>query len=171
MAEDPRGRQILKSPRNPPFPAGSIGGVISHKEVVLIAGQDQFALARDIRWKVFVEEQGIPAEEDIDELDATADQFLAVVDGTAVGTARLVMKGDTGILGRMAVLKEARGTGLGVALIEAVERQAAQLGVAWVELHAQSYARGFYERLGYVSFGDEYEEVGITHISMRKPVA
>jgi predicted GNAT family N-acyltransferase len=42
--------------------------------------------------------------------------------------------------------------------------------MAWMELHAQTYARGFYERLGYVSFGDEYEEAGIAHISMRKPM-
>jgi predicted GNAT family N-acyltransferase len=131
-----------------------------------------------VRRAVFVEEQGIPAELEYDELDATSAHLLARdPDGTALGTARLVggeqalaLTGITGriLLGRLAVLKAARGTGLGVALVTAVEEAGRELGAKECELHAQVSAMGFYERLGYVAEGPVYDDAGIPHRTMVK---
>ena len=74
----------------------------------------------------------------------------------------------TGILGRLAVGKAARGTGLGKLLVHAIEQRAAERGLAAVELHAQAHARGFYQQLGYAAYGDSFSEAGIEHVSMRK---
>lgn len=136
----------------------------------LVTTQADLTSAYAIRLQVFVVEQGVPAEIELDDLDAAAEQVLAVVDGVPAGTGRLVVDGDTGILGRLAVLQEARGTGLGQTLVETIEQRAAQLGLAVVELHAQTQARGFYERLGYAAHGAEYLEAGIMHVNMRKPL-
>jgi predicted GNAT family N-acyltransferase len=64
------------------------------------------------------------------------------------------------------VARAARGLGIGVALVRAIEDEARRLGLSVVELHAQTHALGFYERLGYVAYGSEYEEAGIAHRSM-----
>lgn len=131
-----------------------------------------------VRRAVFVEEQGVPAELEWDELDATSLHLLARDDeGRPLGTARLIHgaqaaeltgRQDTALLGRLAVLQERRGTGLGVALVRAVEREAARHGAAELELHAQVQALGFYERLGYVAHGPEYLDAGIAHRTMTR---
>lgn len=126
--------------------------------------------AFDIRLRVFVAEQGVPEEIELDEHDATAEHFLAEVAGRPVGTARMLRKGDVGVLGRLAVLPEGRGSGLGAALVRAVEERARAEGMAAVELHAQTGAQGFYERLGYQAFGEPHLEAGIPHVWMRKPL-
>jgi predicted GNAT family N-acyltransferase len=132
----------------------------------------ELAWAHAVRHEVFVQEQGVPDEIERDILDAVADHVVGFVDGVPLGAGRLIAQvgGDpeTGLLGRLAVLKEARGAGLGAALVLAIEEQAARRGLAAVELHAQTQARGFYERLGYTVCGAEYEEAGIAHLPMRK---
>jgi len=133
-----------------------------------------------VRREVFVDEQSVPEELEYDELDPLAEHFLALLDGVPVGAGRLVIIGSapnaglgqgtkaTGILGRLAVGKDARGIGLGKLLVQAIEQRAAECGLAAVELHAQTHARGFYQQLGYVAYGDLFSEAGIEHISMRK---
>ena len=132
-----------------------------------------------VRYQVFVDEQSVPEELEYDELDLSADHFLAVLDGVPAGAGRLVITGPapgsagpearpTGVLGRLAVGKAARGRGLGKLLVHAIEQRAAERGLAAVELHAQAHARGFYQQLGYAAYGDLFSEAGIEHISMRK---
>lgn len=125
-----------------------------------------------MREQVFVHEQGVPMDVEMDVLDAEADHFIARLGSRVVGAGRLVADpgGGTGVLGRLAVARSARGTGLGKALVAAIEQRARERGLDAVELHAQVHARGFYERLGYVAEGDVYDEAGIAHITMRKPV-
>jgi predicted GNAT family N-acyltransferase len=123
-----------------------------------------------VRHQVFVVEQKVPAEleyDEHDEPDAKAVHVLAVGPDGPLGAGRLI-PGDAGagILGRLAVARAARGLGIGVALVRAIEDEARRLGVSVVELHAQTHALGFYERLGYVAYGPEYEEAGIAHRSM-----
>ncbi|HZX39898.1 MAG TPA: GNAT family N-acetyltransferase, partial [Streptomyces sp.] len=123
-----------------------------------------------VRKEVFVVEQQVPAEIEYDEFDAeNADtvHVLAVgADGQPLGTGRL-LHGDAaadktggdpsvGSLGRLAVSKAARGLGVGVALVRAIEKAARERGLAAVDLHAQTQALGFYERLGYVAYGAEF---------------
>ncbi|WP_406127735.1 GNAT family N-acetyltransferase [Streptomyces sp. NBC_00989] len=132
-----------------------------------------------VRKEVFVVEQGVAQEIEYDDYDVVATHVLAVrEDGVPLGTGRLLYGevaaaktgGDltVGSLGRLAVTKEARGLGVGVALVRAVEDAARARGLAAVDLHAQTHALGFYERLGYEAYGPEFADAGIPHRAMRR---
>ncbi|HVE73699.1 MAG TPA: GNAT family N-acetyltransferase [Mycobacteriales bacterium] len=124
-----------------------------------------------LRYVVFVVGQNVPADIELDELDATATHAVARLDGDVVGTGRLLAPpapGEPAVIGRMAVSAETRGTGVGAALLALLEETARAQGWPTVELHAQVHARGFYDRAGYTAFGDPYLEAGIEHVSMRK---
>jgi predicted GNAT family N-acyltransferase len=124
-----------------------------------------------LRTRVFVDEQGVPAEIEQDPHDATAVHVLAEDEqGRVVATGRLLVRDGRAVVGRMAVDASARGRGHGAAVLAELHRQAAALGLTAVELHAQLTARGFYERAGYAAVGDVYEEAGIAHVTMRRPV-
>jgi predicted GNAT family N-acyltransferase len=138
--------------------------------VRLATAADRPAVAA-LRTRVFVEEQGVPAEVEQDAHDATAVHALAEDDeGRVVATGRLLVRDGRAVIGRMAVDAAARGHGYGAAVLAELHRQAAALGLAEVELHAQLPARGFYERAGYTAVGDVYEEAGIAHVTMRRPL-
>ncbi|WP_254790478.1 GNAT family N-acetyltransferase [Blastococcus tunisiensis] len=126
-----------------------------------------------LRTRVFVGEQGVPAEIEQDAADATAVHVLSRDEAGAVAaTGRLLLRGDgTATIGRMATDAAARGRGHGAAVLAELHRQAALRGVHTTELHAQVTARGFYERTGYVAEGAEYEEAGIAHVTMRRTAA
>jgi predicted GNAT family N-acyltransferase len=129
--------------------------------------EDAFA----VRIAVFVDEQQIPREEELDEFDAAAIHCVGYIDGAPVAAGRLVVSPDGyGKIGRMAVLKQHRGTGLGAAVLDALEREGATRGLREFRLSAQLSARGFYDRAGYAADGDVYDEVGILHIAMLKRV-
>ncbi|MFQ6142979.1 GNAT family N-acetyltransferase [Streptomyces seoulensis] len=132
-----------------------------------------------VRKEVFVAEQGVAEEIEYDAYDAVAVHVLAVRDdGVPLGTGRLLHgasaaartggAADIGSLGRLAVTKEARGLGVGVALVRAVEEAARAHGLTAVDLHAQTHALGFYERLGYEAYGPEFPDAGIPHRAMRR---
>jgi len=140
-------------------------------DIVVARSERERAAVFVLRGAVFVAEQGVPVEEEWDERDAVADHFLALRDGVPAGTGRLVVHGDEGVLGRLAVLRRFRGAGVGAALVAAIEERAVRRGLVAVELHAQTHALGFYERLGYTAYGPEFEEAGIAHRSMRKELA
>ncbi|MFF6997099.1 GNAT family N-acetyltransferase [Streptomyces sp. NPDC008313] len=132
-----------------------------------------------VRKEVFVTEQGVPQDIEYDAYDAGALHVLAVrEDGTPLGTGRLLhgeaaaakTGGDpaVGSLGRLAVTREARGLGVGAALVRALEDAARAHGLTAVDLHAQTHALAFYERLGYVAYGPEFPDAGIPHRAMRR---
>lgn len=132
------------------------------------------AAAYAVRYDVFVGEQQVPAELELDALDEQADHFVAYDHGRAVGAGRLVVEpagfegadpalGPVGHLGRLAVRPQARGTGLGVALVRAIEARAAQRALVVVALSAQTHATGFYERLGYTAYGGVFDDAGLPH--------
>ena len=149
-------------------------------EVRLAESEADRAAVFAVRHYIFVIEQSVPEELECDELDPGADHFLALLDGVPVGAGRLVViesgpsanpdRGvkSIGVLGRLAVDKAARGTGLGKLLVREIERRAIERGLASVQLHAQTQARRFYEQLGYAAYGDLFSEAGIEHISMIK---
>ncbi|MFN3294625.1 MAG: GNAT family N-acetyltransferase [Gemmobacter sp.] len=125
------------------------------------------AACRALRRIVFIEEQGVPEADEIDDLDEVAVHLLARVGGQPAGSARLLVQGSTGKIGRVCVLAPLRGTGLGAALVRAgVARLAAEPGVERVKLGAQTHALGFYERLGFQAVGPEYLDAGIRHRDM-----
>jgi len=118
-----------------------------------------------IRTTVFVGEQGVPPEIEIDGRDPGCAHVVAESDsGGAVGTGRLMPEGR---IGRMAVLAAWRGRGVGAAMLEALMAEARRRGFRETYLHAQSHARDFYARHGYVVEGGEYLEAGIPHVHMR----
>jgi len=127
---------------------------------------------RHVRRTVFIEEQRIPADEEWDDLDPHVTHVLAYPRSASakrdvVGTGRLE---PTGKIGRVAVLPQYRGTGAGVAIMQRLVHLASERGFTEVYLNAQTYARGFYERLGFRADGPEFDEVGIPHQRMRRAV-
>ncbi len=138
--------------------------------VVRAMTPDQREACFVIRREVFVGEQNVPLEYEYDEHDKTAFHFLALRDQKPAGTARVVFKdeGATAKIGRVAVLKDAHGFGIGRAVMEAVEADEDVRRVAKFLLESQTYAIPFYERLGYRAYGDEYLDCHIPHRFMFK---
>jgi predicted GNAT family N-acyltransferase len=138
-----------------------------------VAGPGDRAELAALRTRVFVDEQGVPPEMEQDALDETAVHAVSRdATGRVVATGRLLVREGSGTagIGRMAVDASVRGQGHGAAVLEELHRQAVLRGLTEVELHAQVTARGFYERAGYGAVGGEYEEAGIAHITMRRPL-
>lgn len=129
-------------------------------------GWDQArADAAPIRFAVFVDEQKVPAEIELDEHDAACLHAIARSEGRAVGTGRLLPDGH---IGRMAVLKAWRGQGVGAAMLTVLIDAARARGDRAVALSAQTHALGFYRRFGFINEGPEYIEAGIPHQAMRR---
>lgn len=136
-----------------------------------ITRTDDLAACHAIRRVVFIDEQAVPEELEMDDLDGEAIHLLATVDGRPAGTARLLLRGEVGKIGRVAVLADQRGTGLGAALIRAaLDELRAAPGVTTAKLGAQVHALGFYERLGFTAFGPVYDDAGIPHRDMTRPL-
>ncbi|MDB2686113.1 GNAT family N-acetyltransferase [Mariniblastus sp.] len=122
-----------------------------------------------VRQKVFVVEQNVPVEEEIDDFDPVATHLLAVDrDGVAIGTARVLPDGH---IGRIAVLKEWRGQGIGRALTEAAVEYLKLQQFAEARLNSQVQVIEFYEKLGFVSQGDVFYECEIAHVAMSKKLS
>jgi predicted GNAT family N-acyltransferase len=126
------------------------------------------ALLEHVRRAVFIEEQGITGRDEWDESDPLCWHVLAIASNRdAVGTGRL---DPAGKIGRVAVLPQYRGTGVGAAIVGHLVGLAGTHGLAAVYLYAQSSALGFYERLGFQADGPEFDEVGIPHRRMRQRI-
>ena len=124
-------------------------------------GQDATA----IRFEVFVDEQKVPAEIELDDMDAVCLHAVAYDEaGNAIGTGRLLPDGH---IGRMAVRQPGRGTGVGGAILTLLMDKARARGDAAVVLNAQIVAAPFYARHGFVQLGEQFEEAGIAHVEMR----
>ena len=136
-------------------------------EIVLLPWERVSEHAYLIRKQVFIAEQGVPEELELDELDLSALHALAYQDGQCVGTGRLVDLGNgQAQIGRMAVLPNFRGQGIGREILERLLLAATAEGVSSLILHAQLTAMPFYEKLGFVGQGSLYEEAGIPHRNM-----
>ena len=121
--------------------------------------------ATAIRFEVFVDEQKVPAEIELDDMDAVCLHAVAYDDfGAAIGTGRLLPDGH---IGRMAVRQPGRGTGVGGAILSLLMQKARERGDTAVVLNAQTVAAPFYARHGFVQQGEVFEEAGIAHVEMR----
>ena len=138
-----------------------------------------------LRVRVFVQEQGVPTAEELDEHDLHATHFIALLNGEAIGTGRVVYEGVSGErgpsgrgpamggksearIGRMAVDWEWRRKGVGGRVLQALEEEVRRAGVEEAVLHAQSYVKAFYASHGYKEEGEPFLEAGIEHVLMRK---
>lgn len=137
--------------------------------IAAIRWDDDRSGAERVRRRVFVEEQRIPEAEEWDDADALAHHVVALDrNGDAVGTGRLEACGK---IGRIAVLPDHRGRGLGAALVLHLVNHATELGLGSVYLHAQTAAAAFYARLGFQAEGPVFDEVGIPHQRMTQGIA
>jgi predicted GNAT family N-acyltransferase len=121
-----------------------------------------------LRWTVFVEEQNVPPSLEVDEHDARAAvHALALLDGVPAGAGRFFLaEPRLAWIGRMAVVDDARGKGVGRALLRFLESEARRRGATRFTLSAQVSARRFYEKAGYRAVGAVFDDAGIPHIRM-----
>jgi predicted GNAT family N-acyltransferase len=137
-------------------------------KILAISGQAQMDQAWAIRRTVFIDEQHVPEEIEMDADDAQAFHALAVDRQTPVGCGRMVAHDDYVKIGRMAVLRERRGEGIGRSILEFLMERAKQQGFRRAVLHAQLTAEGFYLKNGYIPEGEVFEEAGIQHRRMSR---
>lgn len=122
-----------------------------------------------IRREVFIKEQGIPPHLERDEFDESSTHFVVYDDEQIVATARVqALPSDIGIVERVCVIKEYRGTGLGALIMKEVEKFARQIELKRLRLTAQSFAVPFYEKLQYEYTSPEFMDAGIPHRVMEK---
>lgn len=139
-----------------------------------ITTAQQLEQAFTIRKKVFVVEQNVPEEEELDSfdvLDGECQHVLLTKDGVAVGTGRVRLVDEYGKLQRVAILKEYRQYGFGKVIILKLEELAAAQGATKAKLDAQVHAIGFYEKLGYSVQSEVFMDAGIEHVLMTKTLA
>ena len=138
-------------------------------EIKTVRYQDFIVPIKEIRTKVFQQEQGVSAELEFDGLDAIATHFLAYVEGLAVGTARIrEIDADTAKIERLAVLSGYRKQGIGKRLMESALSTIAHQNKSIAIVHAQAYIAQLYQQLGFSIVGDKFTEAGIPHVKMIK---
>jgi predicted GNAT family N-acyltransferase len=141
-----------------------VGGNV---RVIAITSRAELEQAWSIRRRVFIEEQHVPEEIELDEDDRLAFHALAFLDGVAVGTGRMVFHGDDEVkIGRMAVRSDLRSSGIGREILLFLMNEARARGFKKAVLHAQLTAEGFYLRCGYRPIGAVFDEAGIAHRKM-----
>ncbi len=136
--------------------------------VKLVETEEDMEGAVGVRFRVFVGEQSIPLEEELDEYDAVATHALALQGRQAIGTGRAIITGGIARIGRMAVDRPHRRRGVGSLLLRFLEDEAQTQGATEYVLHAQEYVKAFYAAHGYVEHGEPFLEADIPHVEMRK---
>lgn len=124
--------------------------------------------AYTVRKIVFVDEQNVPFEEEIDQFENDATHFVLYHEGSPVGAGRFRNVEGYGKVERICVLKEARNIGAGKAIMETIESHAREKDFRKVKLNAQTQAIPFYEKLGYEVVSEEFMDAGIPHKTMVK---
>ncbi|WP_409254293.1 GNAT family N-acetyltransferase [Bacillus sp. SCS-153A] len=124
--------------------------------------------AMQVRKEVFVGEQNVPMEEEIDEFENASDHFVLYDEGEPVGAGRFRMKEGLGKVERICVLSRTRGKGAGKQIMTYIEEHARNKEIPALILNAQTHAIPFYESLGYSVTSEEFLDAGIPHKSMKK---
>lgn len=128
--------------------------------------------AYDVRKQVFVEEQGVPLNLEMDEFDKTSDHFIVYDDERPIGAGRIrEIENGIGKVERICVLKDFRGKHLGNLIMLELEKHAKSTGMKKLILNAQSYAVPFYEKLGYTVTSPEFMDADIPHRAMEKDIS
>jgi len=141
--------------------------------IKLVETEAEMEGALGVRFRVFVGEQRVPMEEELDEIDATATHAIVFNDNEVVATGRVFYRDEDSAarIGRMAVDVEYRRQGIGGRLLQFLEDEATTQGVSTYILNAQVYVKDFYSAHGYTERGEEFLEADIVHVLMRKEAA
>lgn len=139
-------------------------------EVRIVKTEQELADAFEVRRTVFVGEQNVPEEEEIDQHESEAVHFVLYSEGTAAGAGRFRILDGIGKVERICVLKESRNSGAGVAVMNKIEDYAKSQGISSLKLNAQTHAIPFYSRLGYETVSEEFLDAGIPHKTMKKTI-
>jgi len=138
-------------------------------ESIIVKTEKQLNDAFFVRKEVFVKEQHVPEEEEIDQFEDTSEHIVIYDGGQPVGAGRWRLKDGHGKLERICVMKSHRSLGVGAIIMQALEKAAAAKGAGSFILHAQTQAVPFYEKQGYrVTSGEEFLDAGIPHLEMIK---
>ncbi|PAV29168.1 GNAT family N-acetyltransferase [Virgibacillus profundi] len=136
--------------------------------IKLVDSLDEFEAAKHVRMVVFVEEQKVSPEEELDEHDETAIHFVGYEEGEPIAASRLRFVDSYGKLERICVIKEHRGKSHGTQIITAMEEIISEKGFTKAKLNAQTHAIEFYQQLGYETVSGEFMDAGIPHVTMVK---
>jgi predicted GNAT family N-acyltransferase len=139
-------------------------------EVKIVENDQELEEAFNVRRIVFVDEQQVPEEEEIDQHESEAVHFVLYQDEKAAGAGRFRVLDGIGKVERICVLKECRKTGAGVAIMNKIEEHAKDRGITALKLNAQTHAIPFYSRLGYETVSEEFLDAGIPHKTMKKNI-
>ncbi|MBP2241206.1 putative GNAT family N-acyltransferase [Cytobacillus eiseniae] len=137
-------------------------------EVKIVSSKKELEEAFSIRKKVFVYEQNVPIEEEIDQYEEKAVHFLLYNDNTPIGAGRFRTVDGIGKVERICVLSDERKSGSGKAIMEKIEAYAKNEGFSALKLNAQTHAIPFYSKLGYEIISEEFLDAGIPHRTMKK---
>jgi predicted GNAT family N-acyltransferase len=135
-------------------------------EIKIINPGEDYSEAMKIRYKVFVEEQGVPYENEIDEYDKSAYHIILSDREEPIACGRIYFKDNAAKLGRVAVLAEHRRKGCAIKICDELINIAASHDIKNIILHSQTYAVPLYEKLGFTCVGDEFLEEDIPHYKM-----
>jgi predicted GNAT family N-acyltransferase len=139
-------------------------------QVKLVDNEKEMADAFSVRKIVFVGEQNVPEEEEIDQYDQEASHFILYDHGEPSGTGRFRIVDEIGKVERICVLESQRGTGAGKAIMSEIEKHAKSKGITTMKLNAQTHAIPFYTKLGYEIISEEFLDAGIPHRAMKKKI-
>ncbi len=139
-------------------------------EVKIVNSEQELADAFEVRKTVFIHEQNVPEEEEIDQFESDSVHFVLYDDRKPVGAGRFRVLDGVGKVERICVLKENRKTGAGVAVMNKIEDYARTQGVKTLKLNAQTHAIPFYSKLGYETVSEEFMDAGIPHKTMKKSI-
>ena len=139
--------------------------------IMIVTNEEELQQAYHVRKTVFVEEQNVPIEEEIDHLEGESTHFLVKNENDEpIGAGRFRVVDSYGKVERICVLAEARKSGAGRALMEFIEQYALSQEIEITKLNAQVQAIPFYESLGYAVISDEFLDAGIPHRTMKKRI-
>ncbi|AIE59372.1 GNAT family N-acetyltransferase [Bacillus methanolicus] len=136
--------------------------------VKVVETDEELMDAFSVRKKVFIDEQNVSEEEEIDQFESSSTHFVAYENGQPIGAGRFRELDGYGKVERICVLKEYRKSGAGKAIMEKIESFAKEKGFTTLKLNAQTHAIPFYTRLNYEVISDEFLDAGIPHRTMKK---
>ncbi|MFD2639917.1 GNAT family N-acetyltransferase [Piscibacillus salipiscarius] len=139
--------------------------------IKLVDTKEQLEDAYQVRSEVFIKEQNVPPEIEVDEHESEAVHFVGYLDEKPVAASRLRLLDDYGKFERICVLKELRGKHYGQQIIQEMEDYLVSQKVKKAKLNAQTHAEEFYKRIGYETISDEFMDAGIPHVTMIKELS